>query len=135
MKSIVICGKDPTLLQVRAEVLRRASFVPILLLGIDAFLDATLEEDPALLVLCNSLPLAERVRANALAKTRFPSVPVITLLRGLESDNHLLGETLTLTEGPAALVSTAHRLTRFAQAACSAQIVGSARAHWVADGV
>jgi hypothetical protein len=111
MKSVLMCGNEPTLLRVRAEVLRREDFVLTMLLGLEGLQRLTVEAVPALLVFCNSLSFEERSQGNILAKGRFPTTPVITLLRGTESDNGLLGSTLTPADGPAALVHVAHRLT------------------------
>jgi hypothetical protein len=112
MNSVMMCGGDPTLLSVRAAVLRQRSFKTTMVIGVDRLKSLQMENAPDLIVLCNSLKLVDRVEAHAVVTERFPGKHVITLLRGGESDCLVPGLTLPISAGPQALVDTALQLTR-----------------------
>jgi DNA-binding response OmpR family regulator len=115
MKRVLVCGANSTLLSVRAEVLRHASFQADIALGFDGMKSYTAGQLPDLFVICSSLPFDQRLQANQWTTAEHPDVPVIVITRRADEEQTLHGEVLPMETGPAGLVEAARRLTSSAQ--------------------
>jgi hypothetical protein len=111
MKNVLVCGLSPVLIHTRAKVLAARGFSTITALGLDELKEALRETDTALVVICSSFPLDQRVLANKLVVQQLPPIQILTVMRGAEPVEGLAGETVPMTAGPVGLVEAAERLT------------------------
>jgi hypothetical protein len=109
---VLICGSDETLAKVRAEVLRAAGFNPQVKVGWAELESVVGYRKPHLLVLCSSLPFAERYAVDRWVSEKFADIRTLVILRNSDPATHFNGEVLLALSGPKALVEAAQRLTQ-----------------------
>jgi hypothetical protein len=74
---ILSAGRDAVLLDTRNRVMRSAGHIVVAALDHASLVESFLNGDFDVLVLCHSIPLAERKQVAALARTHSPLTPVL----------------------------------------------------------
>ncbi|SEB51794.1 hypothetical protein SAMN05443244_0921 [Terriglobus roseus] len=109
---VLITGTSNVLMGARARILESQSYRTAIALGLEQLRASLLSGAPALVVVCSSYSLPDRLIATRMVNDIFPALPTVTLMRGSEDDQDFPGETLSVGLGPTGLLEEVQRLTR-----------------------
>jgi hypothetical protein len=111
MMSILICGSDPLLIGLRADVLKHRSFEAVAALGLLGLQQACIAAKPDAFLLCSSLRFTDRLHISKWVSDHYPFTPQLVLLREGEAAKGFRCSTLPIRSGPAAVVEAVSQLT------------------------
>jgi DNA-binding response OmpR family regulator len=72
-------GRDPLLLETRAQVLRSAGYTVVSALSIEQAFQHFVSGDFDIVILCHSIPVQDRERLTSAVHSRSPNTPVVVV--------------------------------------------------------